>query len=193
MQQQVPSGWPIRSCPQRVPEETISRRGCSQMKTGIGNMVIAVVVLFACLAFVVAAPVQAPAQSGTKHTGDETVTKGKTMSFDGSKQMMAGAKMMREAMQMMSEGKDPAKARQMMSDAERMMTEVEKTLRQGQEMAEKHSEVKEELQLVIERYNQMIHGSKIMRYGMMRAEAMLTEGPNHLAKDAKTVTAEKGH
>ena len=50
---------------------------------------------------------------------------------------------------------------------------------------------------VTERYNQMIHGSKIMRDGMMRAEAMLTEGPNHLAKLAKKVTAgsemEKGH
>jgi hypothetical protein len=43
----------------------------------------------------------------------------------------------------------------------------------------------------------MIHGSKIMREGMMIAEAMLTEGPHHLAKDAKKVTAgsetEKGH
>lgn len=163
------------------------------MKTGIGNIVIALVVLFACLAFVVAAPLQAPAQSGTKHTGDETVTKGQTMSFDGSKQMMAGPKIMREAMQTMSEGKDPVKARHTMSDAERMMTEDEKTLRQGQEMAEKHSEVSEKMRLVMERYNQMIHGSKIMRYGMMRAEAMLTEGPNHLAKDVKTVTAEKGH
>jgi hypothetical protein len=50
---------------------------------------------------------------------------------------------------------------------------------------------------VTERYNQMIHGSKIMRDGMMRAEAMLMEGPNHLAKLAKKVTAssemEKGH
>ena len=43
----------------------------------------------------------------------------------------------------------------------------------------------------------MIHGPKIMREGMMIAEAMLTEGPNHLAKDAKKVTArsetEKSH
>ncbi len=163
------------------------------MKTGIGNMVIALAVLFACLAFVVAAPLQAPAQSGTKHTGDETVTKDQTVSFDGSKQIMAGPKMMREAMQMMSEDKNPAKARHTMSDAERMMTEDEKTSRQGHEMAEKHSEVNEKMQLVVERYNQMIHGSKIMRYGMMRAEAMLNEGPNHLVKDAKTVTAEKGH
>ena len=50
---------------------------------------------------------------------------------------------------------------------------------------------------VTERYNKMIHGSNIMREGMMRAEAMLTEGPNHLAKLAKKVTAgsemEKGH
>ena len=163
------------------------------MKTGIGNMAIALVMLFACFAFVVAATVQAPAQSGTKHTGDETVTKGKTMIFDGPKQMMAGAEMMCEAMQTMREGKDPANARQIMSDAERMMTEVEKTLRQGQEMAEKHSKVKEKMQLVTERYNQMIYDSKIMRYGMMRAEAMLNEGPNHLAKDAKKVTAQKGH
>ncbi len=42
---------------------------------------------------------------------------------------------------------------------------------------------------VTERYTQMIHGSKIMRDGIMRAEAMLTEGPNHLAKLAKKVTA----
>ena len=163
------------------------------MKTGIGNMAIAWVTLFACFAFVVADPVQALAQNGTKHTGDETVIKGKTMIFDGSKQMMAGAEMMCEAMQTMREGKDPANARQIMSDAERMMTEVEKTLRQGQEMAEKHSKVKEKMQLVTERYNQMIYDSKLMHYGMMRAEAMLTEGPNHLAKDAKKVTAQKGH
>ena len=95
------------------------------MKIRIGNMAIAVVTLFACLAFVVAAPVQA------------------------------------------------------------------------QEMAQKHSEVKGKMRLVMERYNEMIHGSKIMREGMMRAEAMLTEGPNHLSKDAKKVTAgsetEKGH
>ena len=35
------------------------KKGVFQMKTRIGNMVIAVVMLFACLAFVVAAPVQA--------------------------------------------------------------------------------------------------------------------------------------
>lgn len=167
------------------------------MKTGIGNMVIAVVMLFASLAFVVAAPVQAKAQSGTKYTGDETVTKGKTMIFDGSKQMMAGAKMMREAMQTMREGKDPANALQIVTDAERIMTEGEKTLKQGQEMAEKPGEVKGKMRLLTERYNRVIHGPKIMREGMMRAEAMLAEGPNHLGKDAKKLTAgsetEKGH
>ncbi len=167
------------------------------MKTRIGNMVFAVVMLFACLAFVVAAPVQATAQSATKYTGDETVTICKTMIFDGSKKMMTGAKMMHEAMQTMREGKDPAKARQIVTDAERIMKEGEKMLRQGQEMAEKRSEVKEKMQLVIERYNEMIHGSKIVREGMRRADAMLTEGPNNLAKDAKMVTAgsemEKGH
>jgi hypothetical protein len=57
MQQQLPSSWPIRPCPQAVPEETISRRACPQRKTRIGNMVLAVVMLFACLAIVVAAPV----------------------------------------------------------------------------------------------------------------------------------------
>jgi len=62
MQQQVPGGRPIRSCPQRVPEETISKRGCSQMKTGICNMVIVVVMLFPCLALVVAAPVTAASE-----------------------------------------------------------------------------------------------------------------------------------
>jgi hypothetical protein len=163
------------------------------MKTGIGNMVIDVVMLFACLAFVVGAPVQATAQSGTKYTVDQTVTMVKRMICDDSKQMTAGAKMMREAMQMMKEGKDPARARQIMTDAEKIMTEGEKTLGQALEMAEKHRDVKEKRQLVMERYNQMIHGSKIMREGMMRAEAMLTEGPNHLAKDAKKVTAQKGH
>ncbi len=167
------------------------------MKTRVGNMVIAVVMLFSCLAFVVAAPVQATAQSATKHTGDETVTVSKTMIFDGSQKMMTGTKMMHDAMQTMREGKNPAKARQIVTDAERIMKEGEKMLRLEQEIAEKHSEVKEKMQLVIERYNEMIHGSKIMREGMMRAEAMLTEGPNHLAKDAKMVTAgseiEKGH
>ena len=48
-------------------------------------------------------------------------------------------------------------------------------------------DVKEKLRnernvVVTERYNKMIHGSKIMREGMMRAEAMLTEGPNLLVK-----------
>ena len=107
------------------------------MKTRIANMVITVVMLFACLGFVVAAPVQATAQSGTKYTGDETVTRGKTMIFDASKQMMTGAKMMREAMQTMREGKDPANTLQIVTDAERMMTEGEKMLGPPQEMAEK--------------------------------------------------------
>lgn len=88
------------------------------MKIRIGNMAIAVVMLFACLAFVVAAPVQA------------------------------------------------------------------------QEMAQKQSEVKGKMRLVMERYYDMIHGSKIMGEGMMRAEAMLTEGPNALARDTKKVTAD---
>jgi hypothetical protein len=87
------------------------------MKIRIGNMAIAVVMLFACIAFVVAGPVQA------------------------------------------------------------------------QEMAQKHSEVKGKMRIVMERYYDMIHGSKIMGEGMMRAEAMLTEGPNVLARDAKKVTA----
>jgi hypothetical protein len=51
MQQQVASGWPMRSCPQRVPEETISRRAYSQMKTRIGNMVMTAAMHFAFLAW----------------------------------------------------------------------------------------------------------------------------------------------
>jgi uncharacterized Zn-binding protein involved in type VI secretion len=180
------------------------------MKTRIGNISIAVSMVLACLGFVVAAtflplsflkhytaPVQVAAQSGTKYTDEETVTKVKTMIFDGSKQMIAGAKMMREAMQTMREGKNPTKGQQIMTEAERIITEGEKTLGQAQEMAEKHSQAKEKMELVTERYNEMIHGSKIMRTGMMMAEGMLTEGPHHLAKDAKKVTAgsetEKGH
>jgi hypothetical protein len=50
---------------------------------------------------------------------------------------------------------------------------------------------------VTERYSQMIRGPKIVRDGMMRAEAMLAEGPNRLAKDSKKVPARsemaKGH
>jgi uncharacterized Zn-binding protein involved in type VI secretion len=159
------------------------------MKTAIGTMVIAVVMLFSCLGFLVAVPVEATAQGETKYAGGETVTTGKTMIFDGSKQIMAGAKMMREAMQTIREGKDPATARQIMTDAESMMTEGEKTLRQGREIARKNSEVKGNMRLITERYNEMIHGSKIMRDGMMRAEAMLAEGPNPLAQEARRVTA----
>jgi hypothetical protein len=59
MQQQFPMRWPIRSYPQRVPEESISIRDYSQRKTRIGNMVMALEMLFACLAFVVAVSVPA--------------------------------------------------------------------------------------------------------------------------------------
>jgi hypothetical protein len=169
----------------------------AEMKTRIASMVVAVVMMFVCLAFIVAAPLQATAQNGTKYPGDETVTYGKTMIFDSSKQMMSVAKMMREAMQKMREGKDPARARQIMTHGERTMTDSEETPDKAQEMAEKNSEGKGRMRRVTERHNQMIHGSKIMRYGMMRAEAMLTEGPNHLAQDTKKVTAgletEKSH
>ncbi len=60
---------------------------------------------------------------------------------------------------------------------------------QAQEMALKHSEMKAKMRLVKERYNEMIHGSKTMGEGMMRAEAMLTEGPNALAGGARKVSA----
>lgn len=157
------------------------------MTTGIGNMVTVVVMLFACLASVAAAPVKATAQSGSKCSDDETVTRDKTMVFDGSKQVMARAKMMREAMRTMREDKNPSKARQVIADAEIIIGEGETTLGQALEMAKKHSEVKEKLRLVTERYNLMIQGAKIMRTGMMKAEAMLAEGPNQLARDGKKV------
>ncbi len=58
MQQQAPGGLAIRSWSLRVPEGTISRRDSFQMKTRIGHTVMASAMLPACLAFVVAAPVQ---------------------------------------------------------------------------------------------------------------------------------------
>ena len=38
------------------------------------------------------------------------------------------------------------------------------------------------MKTMMEHYKETIHGSKIMRAGMMIAEAMLTEGPNALGK-----------
>ncbi len=113
------------------------------MKTRIGNMIL--VLLFACLAFVVAAFVQTTTRTGTKDAVEASLSKGKRMCTDHSTQMVAGANTVPEAVRIMQDGKDTPKARE-------LITEVQ-----------------------------------IMRYGMMRAEALLTERPKRLVKAARKV------
>jgi hypothetical protein len=126
-----------------VLDETIPGMG-AQMKTGIGNMVL--VLLFACLAFVVAAFVQTTTRTGTKGAVEAPLSKGRTISTDHSNQMVAGATTMPEAVRIMQDGKDSPKARQLITDAQ------------------------------------------TMRYGVMRAEAMLTERPKHVVEAARKIT-----
>ena len=114
------------------------------MKTGIGNMIL--VLLFACLAFVVAAFVQTTTRTGTKDAVEASLSEGKSMCADHSEQLVAGANTMPEAVRIGQDREDTPKARQLMTEAE------------------------------------------IMRYGMIRAEALLKERPKHLVEAARRIS-----
>lgn len=137
------------------------------MKARIGNVMTVVLMVFPCLAFVVAAAF---------------------LSLSSLKHYSVPVQAMREEM-------DPSITRHIMVDAETMLKEGEETL--AQEMVEKNEDVQEKMKIATQSFDHKIHATEIVHLGMVMAEAILMEGPRPLARDANKVDAglatEKGH
>ena len=158
------------------------------MKTRISEIAMVLTTLFLCLGLTIAATAEVINQDS-----EEAMIKSKAMITDGSQKMIAADRIMSEAKQMARDGQDPAKAHQMMAKAEQMMSAGEKIWEQGQEMADRHKQTKEKMTLIMEHSKNVIHGSKIIREGMMIAEAMLAENSKPLGKGLKMADGSEIH